>query len=54
MTEGQAALKRAMVNAMAGLCTCGRKLNKQGKVCCRMCRENYGSHSILCQKVNSR
>lgn len=52
MTEGQEAFKRALVNSLTGKCTCGRIPNKQGKVCCRQCREGYGSHSKLCRKRN--
>ena len=44
--------KRALLNALAGRCTCGRVKNKQGKHCCRMCRDGYGSHSVLCERRN--
>lgn len=50
--EGQRAFRRATFNAMTGRCTCGRIKNKQGKRCCRMCRDGYGSHSVLCHKNN--
>jgi hypothetical protein len=49
-TEGQATFRRMVANALQGRCVCGRALNKQGKHCCRMCRENYGTHSHLCEK----
>jgi transcriptional regulator with XRE-family HTH domain len=35
------------------LCDCGRMTNKQGTWCCRMCREQYGSHSTLCRRRNA-
>lgn len=52
-TERQLAFKRALVNALGGRCRCGRIKNKQGKYCCRMCREGYGTHSKLCIKNNN-
>lgn len=51
-TEGQEAFQRMMLYALSGACVCGRRKNKQGKHCCRMCRERYGTHSKLCRKNN--
>lgn len=42
--------QRALLNALTGRCTCGRVKNGQGKHCCRMCRDGYGSHSVLCER----
>lgn len=49
-TPGQEAFKRVVLNEMMGLCRCGRPKNRQGKVCCRMCGDSYGSHSVLCER----
>ena len=53
-TQGQREFRLAVMYSMMGKCTCGRSLNKQGKVCCRMCRDGYGSHSVLCRRNNPR
>lgn len=51
-TAGQKAFRRAVLFALTGKCVCGRMVNKQGKVCCRMCHGGYGTHSKLCRRNN--
>jgi len=51
-TPGQSAFRRSLSNITSGRCVCGRIRNKQGTWCCRMCRENYGTHSKLCRERN--
>ena len=49
---GQEAFREVLLNVLTGKCACGRARNKQGVWCCRMCREDYGTHSRLCRKRN--
>jgi len=51
-TEEQRAFRRMVLNSLAGRCVCGRRVNKHGKVCCRMCHGGYGTHSVLCRRNN--